>query len=68
MLSVRLPEELEQNLTILSEQMHINKSKLVITALKEYIEDKQDYLAACDIFGRNNKRYTHEELISELGL
>ncbi|MDQ5922209.1 MAG: hypothetical protein QG673_2268 [Pseudomonadota bacterium] len=68
MFSVRLPEELEQNLTILSEQMHINKSKLVIAALKEYIEDRQDYLAASDVFGRNNKRYTHEELISELGL
>lgn len=68
MFSVRLPEELEQSLIILSEQMHINKSKLVIAALKKYIEGRQDYLAARDVFSRNNKKYTHEELISKLGL
>ncbi len=68
MYSVRLPEELELNLTALAKQLHIAKSKVVIDALTRYIEDAQDYLMASSIYASDNQRYTHEELLRELGL
>lgn len=68
MFSIRLPQDLETSLTSLSKQLNVNKSKVVIAALKNYIEDKQDYLKATRVFDKNNKKYTHEELLDELDL
>ena len=68
MFSIRLPEELETDLVCLAKQLHLTKSKVVISALKQYIEDQQDYITANKIFNQNNKRYTHEEVMRELDL
>jgi predicted DNA-binding protein len=66
MFSIRLPEELETDLICLAKQLNLTKSKIVISALKQYIEDKQDYITANTIFNQNNKKYTYEEVMSEL--
>lgn len=68
MLSVRLPKELECSLSDVAKQLKTDKSKIVIDALNQYIEDKQDYLSAHTIFAQNNKRYTFEEVLNELKL
>lgn len=68
MLTVRLPDELEAGLNNLAQALATQKSKIVIAALKQYIEDKQDYLLAGDIYAANNSSYTHEEVLRELGL
>jgi predicted DNA-binding protein len=68
MLSVRLPKELEYNLSEIAKQLKSDKSKVVIDALSQYIEDKQDYLSAHTVFVQNNKRYTFEEVLNELKL
>ena len=68
MLSVRLPKELEYNLSEIARQLKSDKSKVVIDALSQYIEDKQDYLSAHAVFVQNNKRYTFEEVLNELKL
>ncbi len=65
MLSVRLPVDLERELAIFSEQQSIHKSKVVIEALKRYLEDSQDYIQASGIYAQNNKRYTNEEIMNE---
>jgi predicted DNA-binding protein len=68
MFSIRLPKELETDLVCLAKQLHLNKSKIVISALTQYIEDQQDYITASTILKQNNKRYTHEEVMRELDL
>jgi predicted DNA-binding protein len=42
MLSVRLPEDLAQQLDAVCEQQHLTKSKLVQTALRRYLEEIQN--------------------------
>ena len=66
MFSIRLPEELESDLVCLAKQRHLTKSKIVINALRQYIEDQKDYITADKIFNQNNKRHTHEEVMREL--
>lgn len=68
MFSIRLPKELETDLIGLAKQLHINKSKIVISALAQYIEDQQDYITASSILKQNNKKYTHDEVMRELEL
>ena len=68
MFSIRLPEELETDLVCSAKQLHLTKSKIVISALKQYIEDQQDYITANTIFNQNNKRYIQEKVMCELDL
>ena len=49
MLSVRLSEKNERCLSILAAKMSMPKSKFINEALEEYLDDKLDYLAACEI-------------------
>lgn len=68
MLTVRLPKDLEFHLSKLAEALDEQKSKIVIQALRQYIEDKSDYLLASKIYKKKNKTYTHEEMLRELNL
>jgi predicted DNA-binding protein len=68
MLTVRLPAELDVGLSNLAKALSTSKSKIVIAALKQYIEDKQDYLLAGNISAANNSSYIHREVLLELGL
>ncbi len=56
MLSVRLPEELEKKLQILSEQKGTTKTELVTEALEKYLVDKEEeltpYELGADLFGQ----------------
>ncbi|MCK8825502.1 ribbon-helix-helix protein, CopG family [Fuchsiella alkaliacetigena] len=57
MLSVRLPEELEEKLNILSEQEGTTKTDIVKEALRNYIEEKEKqthpYELGEDLFGKH---------------
>lgn len=46
MLSIKLPGNLEQRLTELSEKVQIPEARIVKEALAEYLEDLESYLAA----------------------
>ena len=65
MFSIRLPAELERDLNMFSKQQSTHKSKVVIEALKRYLEDSQDYIQASNLYAQNNKRYTNEEIMNE---
>ena len=68
MLTIRLSAELDVRLSNLAQALSTSKSKIVIAALKQYIEDKQDYLLAGNISAANNSSYTHQEVLRELEL
>lgn len=71
MFSIRLPDNLENQLEVHAKNLHIAKSKLAIEALSkyfEYFEDLDDYNNASKILLQNNKTYTHEEVKHELNL
>lgn len=77
MLTVRLPEDLERELDIMSEQQRITKSEIVKEAIIEYIKvnGKTPYESGKDLFGcddsniadgsgtykQNNRRRIHEK-------
>jgi RHH-type rel operon transcriptional repressor/antitoxin RelB len=46
--SVRIPDEMEQKLTMLVELTGKKKSSFIIEALKEYLEDLEDYYIAAE--------------------
>lgn len=46
MLTLRLPQELEERLAIAAQRTHRPKSRLAREALAEYLEDLEDYLEA----------------------
>jgi RHH-type rel operon transcriptional repressor/antitoxin RelB len=50
MLGVRLPEDLNNRLTALSEKTHRPKSYYVKEALEKYLEDVEDYLLAVQAY------------------
>lgn len=68
MFSIRLPENLENQLDLHAKNLHVAKSKLVIEALSKYFEDLEDYNKASSILLQNDKTYSHEEVIHELKL
>ena len=49
MLSVRLPEELEEKINLLSEQENTTKSDIVKEALENYIEKKEKQVKPYDL-------------------
>lgn len=60
MLTVRLPEKLERELDILSEQKKVTKSEIVKEALVEYLKTncKTPYEAGKDLFGCDDSNIT----------
>lgn len=71
-LSVRIPAELEKRLSALSKKSHRSKSSFVCEALKEYLEDQEDYYEALAIKERmkknNEKSYSLEDMMKMLGI
>ncbi len=71
-LSVRIPAELEKRLSDLSKKTHRSKSSFVCEALREYLEDQEDYYEALAIKERmkknNEKSYSLEEVMKILGI
>lgn len=66
MLAVRLPEQLENRLTQLSEETHRPKSYYVKLALEEFLTDREDRLLAIARLEKRNPRITLEEMEKRL--
>jgi len=68
MLAVRLPEQLENRLSQLSEETHRSKSYYVKRALEEFLSDREEHLLAIARLEKNNPRITLEEMEKRLDL
>ncbi|MEI8295783.1 MAG: DUF6290 family protein [Alphaproteobacteria bacterium] len=66
MLAVRLSEEMEERLTALSKRTNRSKTFYVKKALKAFLEDEEDYLAAeaaySEYLRSGKKGYTAEQI------
>ncbi len=72
MLTIQLPEELEERLDTLARQSGRDKNAVVQEALSSYLEDLEDLLIAeervADIRAGRVKTYSLEEVERDLGL
>ena len=68
MISIRLPQEVENELLACAKELNKTKSKIVYEALLLYLEDLQDYITAKKVMAKNNPRISHEDLKRELGI
>jgi RHH-type rel operon transcriptional repressor/antitoxin RelB len=67
MLSIRLPEELENKLNFLADKTQRPKSFYVKEALERYMEDMEDTFISLDRIARpNRKSLSSEEVLSRL--
>jgi RHH-type rel operon transcriptional repressor/antitoxin RelB len=67
-----IPDELDKRLTDLAEKAHVSKDEYAIHALREFLEDQEDYLIALSRSERIEKGIdeplSFEEVLKELGL
>ena len=68
MLAVRLDPATEERLTRLAEETGRSKSYYVKQAIKEFLEEREDYLLALSVLERNEPRKSLAEVRKELGL
>ena len=68
MLGVRLEPELEKRLERLAKKTGRTKTYYAKEAIRQYIEDHEDYLLAEEVSRRNEKTFSLEEVRRELGL
>ncbi|HEY9886732.1 MAG TPA: ribbon-helix-helix protein, CopG family [Vampirovibrionales bacterium] len=68
MFALRLDPETESNLEELAKKTGRSKSYHARAALKQYIEDRADYLKAVAILEQGNPRIHIEEVRKQLGL
>ncbi len=68
MLGVRLEPELEQRLERLAKKTGRTKSFYAQEAIRQYVEDREDYLLAEEVLRRNEPTFTLEQVRRELGL
>jgi RHH-type transcriptional regulator, rel operon repressor / antitoxin RelB len=68
MLTVRLDPELEARLDKLAKATRRPKSHYVKEALRQYFEDREDYLHAVAVLERKESRIGLKALRKELGL
>jgi RHH-type rel operon transcriptional repressor/antitoxin RelB len=67
MLSIRLPEDLENKLNFLSDKTQRPKSFYIKEALERYMEDMEDTFIALDRISKPNRKLLNsEELLSKL--
>jgi len=69
MLSIRLPKKLEEELELISKRTKRSKSYFIKKALKQYLEDLEDY-EDCLIRDRKRNRifFTTEEVKKYIGI
>lgn len=67
MLSVRIPETLEHRLTVLSQKTNRSKSHYVEEALKQYLDDYEDYMLALSRLEEKGPNISLEDAMKELG-
>ncbi len=68
MFSVRLEKETESKLESLAKATGRSKSYYAKQAIREFLEDKQDYLQALSALEKSKKAYTLEEAAKILGV
>lgn len=68
MLGVRLDKETEERLENLCQKTGHTKSYYAKKAIKQFIEDREDYLLAVARLEENNPRISFDEVRKELGL
>lgn len=68
MLTVRLPEQLENRLSSLANKTGRTKAYYTKKAIEEFLEDKEDYLLAISILEQKNPSISLEEVVKNLGL
>ena len=68
MLGVRLDRELENRLENLCKITSHTKSYYAKKAIREFLDDKEDYLIGLSALERNEKTISLEELEKKLGL
>lgn len=68
MIAVRLPKDLEDQLDRVASETHRSKSYYIRKALKQFLEDREDYLLAVARLEENNPRVSLEEALKEIGL
>jgi len=68
MLTIRLENELERQLEKLAEETGCSKAYFVREAIKNYLEDRSDYLLALKRLEEAGPRVSLEEIERELGL
>jgi RHH-type transcriptional regulator, rel operon repressor / antitoxin RelB len=68
MLGIRLEPELERRLERLSKETGRSKSYYAREAIRQYLEDREDYLRGVAVLERNEPAITLGELERRLGL
>ena len=68
MLGIRLEKKLEAKLQSLAKKTGRTKSYYVREAIKQYLEDREDYLQALAVFERKEPTITLDDLERRLGL
>jgi RHH-type rel operon transcriptional repressor/antitoxin RelB len=68
MLGIRLDPELESRLERLAKDTGRTKSYYAKLAIKQFLEDREDYLMGIAALERNEPRISLEDLERELGL
>ena len=68
MLGVRIEKELEAKLDSLAKKTGRTKSYYVREAVRQYLEDREDYLKALAVLERKEPTITLDELERRLGL
>ncbi len=68
-ISVRVPEAIEKELARLSDDMGLDEEKIILEAIKRYIEEYEDYKEALRRYrDEKDELLSSEELKNELGL
>ena len=65
--SVRLPEDIAKRLDELSKSLDRPKTYIVTKALREYLEEYEDYLIALHRLNDKDDRAVSEKELAELG-
>ena len=72
MMTLRLPDAMDQRLSQLAKETHRSKSYYVKLAIAEFLEDRADYLSALssyeDYLKTGKKSISLDELEKKLGL
>ena len=68
MLGIKLEPELESRLDRLAKETGRSKSYYAKLAIKQFLEDREDYLRGIAALERNEPRSSLEQLERELGL
>lgn len=68
MLGIRLEPQLDRRLNRLAKRTGRTKSYYAREAIRQFLEDREDYLDALAVLERNEPTYTLDEVRKELGL